>query len=95
MNSIDKLIDSLYTHFLLRDITGKVLPGLGAGAVIVISLFPHGMKVIKSLSRLQPVYLAIILYGVGLLLGLFLQHIGKYMKLNKVFIWDSMKQSRE
>ena len=88
MNEISKFFEVLYSHFVLRDIAAKVLPGLVALASIATAI---KTDVSPGLAEALDVPIAVqlvVLYGIGLAAGLLLQFIGMKTGLTRVHVWD-------
>jgi hypothetical protein len=87
MSDLDRVINSLYTHFILRDIAGKVLPGLLGGAGVLAGILPNEYETIVGIvSSRNPFFLGVGLYGFGLMLGLWFQYLGERFLCTSVLI---------
>jgi hypothetical protein len=83
MSDLGSLAQALYSHFLLRDIAAKVIPGLIAALTLSSYAFPGMSKFLNEFftnSEDQPfIVLAAVLvalYGFGLMFGMLLQFLG-------------------
>ncbi|MEK7191766.1 MAG: hypothetical protein AAB068_04995 [Pseudomonadota bacterium] len=79
MADIDKTVESLYTHFLLRDLAGKIVPGTVL-YVALASVFLPPAELLKAHSDL-PLAATAILIAVLWVLGLAVQGIGSQLGL--------------
>ena len=83
MDAVSRLIDALYSRFLLADVLGKILPGL----VVLYSLvatFPSLDPALKVLEPLGPWKWAV-LVGLSWPLGLGIQGLGQWIRLADEF----------
>ena len=81
MADIDKTLESLYTHFILRDLAGKIVPG-SIFYMALFSLFMKPDEMFKMHSNL-PIMVSIILIAILWVLGLAVQAIGIQLHLIK------------
>jgi hypothetical protein len=81
MVDIDKTLESLYTHFLLRDLAGKIVPG-SVLYVALASVFLPPSKLLQSHSDLPLAATAILIAGLWVL-GLAVQGVGSRLGLVK------------
>jgi hypothetical protein len=83
MSSPDGLFDALYRQFLLRDVFGKVLPGLVIVACIGSALgYSAGVK--ETIAH--PTFLdSLFVLGVGWVAGFAVQSAGKILRLKETF----------
>ncbi len=79
MDEISRFFRGLYDQFLLRDVVAKVIPGLLPLFALSL-LFPvrasSGSSSGYPLAIGSPLIIAIVLFGLGLMLGMLLQFIG-------------------
>jgi uncharacterized membrane protein len=87
MSEISSLFESLYSHFLLRDIIAKVLPGL-FGILAIFSMLIPGMKEpLQEFLNLPDLIIIVIVYGVSLLFGMILQFLASLFPCIKIHVW--------
>ena len=99
MKEISSIIDSLYSHFLLRDIMAKVIPGLLLPIFIIFFILPidpHDLPVgLKWLAPKSPLIPIILLYGLGLLFATLYQYLGRIIRLVRIFVWTDASSKRK
>ncbi len=81
MDGISKFFKRLYYQFLLRDVVAKVIPGLLP--LIVVNFSLSGGSLLGNIYGNLPgtgssLITAIVLYGLGMMLGMFFQFIGNH-----------------
>jgi len=80
MADFDKPLESLYTHFLLRDFAGKIVPG----SVLYVAFFSSiAQGKFLQLDSKLPLATTMILLGFLWLLGLAIQAIGAWFGIVK------------
>ena len=87
MEEISKFFDTLYSHFVIRDIAAKVLPGLLALFSIVKIFRPDISYTSGLLVDIPDVFKAVVLYGVGFVSGVLLQYVGMKSGLTITHVW--------
>jgi hypothetical protein len=87
MSEISNLFKSLYSHFLLRDVAAKIIPGLINLFVIAALIAGDFKNLLHYLSKINPLALSVLLYGVGLMYGLLLQHMGYSFRIIRTHVW--------
>ncbi len=99
MKEISSIIDSLYSHFLLRDIVAKVIPGLLLPIFIIVFIFgidPCDLpEELEWLTEISPLIQIILLYGLGLLFATLYQYLGRFLHLAKIFVWTDASSKRK
>ncbi len=76
MSEISKILDQLYTNFLLRDIVAKIIPGLLLATSFILLLIDKNPIEFKWLEDVHPFAGIAFLYGFGMMLGMLCQFIG-------------------
>ncbi len=71
---MDKLFDNLYNKFLLRDLLGKVLPGLILILGFTYAYWPKGLCLIFP-NKPENLFYYLVIYGLSFIVGLVLQFI--------------------
>lgn len=95
MNSVVSLVEALYSHFLLRDIAAKILPGLISLSVILIFLFPDSYVVLQEVLGYSVFVGVVVLYGIGLVFGMLLQSVAASRGIIHIHVWlDNGKQNQ-
>jgi hypothetical protein len=89
MSDLADIFESLYSHFLLRDIVAKVIPGL-LSVMIPLVICANDLEPVKELLKsLNLIALFVLIYGVGLAIGMILQQLGMLIPLIKIHVWKS------
>jgi len=95
MSDLSELVESLYSHFLLRDIAAKVIPGLLA-FIIPFAMFSSDHRPVQRMLRsVNVLILLIIAYGFGLAFGMILQQLGSLVRLIKIHVWNNDPETGE
>lgn len=88
MSDLADIVESLYSHFLLRDIVAKVIPGF-FGLVIPFLMYSNDIRpILRSLRSISPLALFILIYGVGLAISMIMQQLGMLLRLIKIHVWE-------
>jgi len=101
MKEISSIIDSLYSHFLLRDIVAKVIPGLLLPIFIIfffilpIDCHNNLLRGLKWVANKYPLIPIILLYGLGLLFATLYQFLGRFLRLASIFVWTDASSKRK
>ena len=87
MEEYRTLIDRLYTHFLLRDLFGKVIPGLIILSALLISMTSINFVFENALKMSFGLWIVII--GLSWIIAFSMQGLGIKIRLFKYFIDDN------
>lgn len=85
---LSNLFESLYSHFLLRDIAAKVLPGLISLGVLLGILNPESFEAIRDISAESVLVAIVILYGLGFGFGMLIQSLGAWSGVIWIHAWQ-------
>jgi len=87
MSEISKILDQLYTNFLLRDIVAKIIPGLLLATSFILLLIDKNPIDFEWLEDVHPFAGIAFLYGFGMMLGMLCQFIGYRCLGIKIYVW--------
>ena len=87
MRELSDLFESLYSHFILRDVLAKVLPGLIGLASIVSFFAPRPLIHLRSHLPEPGLTTVAILYGIGFMVGMLIQYLGALAPFIHIHVW--------
>ena len=83
MDKLGDIFNAFYTQFILRDVLGKIMPGLILVLVISTGFFNKPSEIIKCLSNLS-LMLWLVILGAAWLAGLAVQSFGELRVLPQI-----------
>ena len=88
MDELSDFFNSLYSHFLLRDIVAKVIPGLIGLAAVLSMLAPFGVLDMQRFAHISSFVQMILLYGLGFMFGMLIQYLVTKLPCVHVHVHD-------
>jgi hypothetical protein len=88
MSGLNDAIEQLYSHFLLRDVLAKAIPGFLALLMLAAPLLGHHQERWLPFGRNLNWIAVLVIYGVGFLAGMMLQFLAQRIGLIQIHVWD-------
>ena len=87
MREISDLFESLYSHFILRDVLAKVLPGV-IDLVAIAALFaPKSLRLLQYRFFEPGFFEVVAVYGISFMLGMLFQYLGSLTPFIHIHAW--------
>ena len=87
MSSLNDAIDQLYSHFLLRDVLAKAIPGFIGLLVLGAPLLGHHQARWLPYGLTLNWIVVLVIYGVSFLAGMMLQFLAHRIGLIQIHVW--------
>ena len=88
MSDLSEFFESLYSHFILRDVLAKVIPGLIGLAAVLSLIMPRIAPRFLSQFRHLDLIAVVITYGVAFMFGMLLQYLGTRLPFLTIHVWE-------
>ena len=84
---MEKILDYLYSRFLLRDLLAKVFPGFISLIAIISILNRMPLRILQLFSIIPDLALIFIVYSVSFIAGMLLQYLVMSIGLSIIHVW--------
>ena len=92
MRELSDLFESLYSHFIMRDVLAKVIPGLIAVLSLLALIAPHSLRILPAHLRELDLLTAVFVYGVSFMSGMLVQYLVSLAPFIRIHVWNEGKR---
>lgn len=93
MREISNLFETLYSHFLIRDVLAKAIPGLIGFVSLIITVSPQSIRPLIYRILGTDLLMIILLYGLSFMFGMLLQFLGSLTPFLIIHVWKADNRS--
>lgn len=91
MKEISNLFESLYSHFILRDVAAKSLPGSISLVALMGIIGSDPFYLFQQLVEQSILIASVVVFGLGLMFGMLFQTVASRMDLIVVHVWKNQE----